>query len=450
MNNTSSAFYLIIGLGRSGLSTARWMKAQGIPYSAWDDTSSVRTSIALSEKITMRDPLEEDFPWENVKGIILSPGIAHHYPTPHPIIQSAHHWSQTHHHPIEMISDLELFIRTYPVRYIAITGTNGKSTTTALVAHMLEKAHIPTSIGGNFGIPVFDLPLLPAHGLYVFEFSSYQLELTPSLAPEVSILLNITPDHLDRHGGWEGYINAKMKIIPPSPSAIVIGIDSPPTSHIYDTLKKECRHTLWSVSIESQEGDFYRKDSDLFQKNDKKPFLSLKDLTLRGTHNAQNIGAAIAVLKALNVRDDLIVEGIKTFPGLVHRQEFVAKIGEVAFINDSKATNVDATRHALAAYDHIYWILGGRAKEDNLLDLKAYFPKIHKVFLIGEAMDRFSKELEGHLPYVRSGSLEEAVSHAFREARQDLSSFSSYTPHVLLSDAMYDERDLCSMSSATL
>lgn len=410
--------YLILGLGRSGFGAALWLRDQGIPFVVWDDVPAQR-EIALEKGFWVQNPLGKGFPWETLKAIILSPGIPHDLPKPHPIIQHAKGVKDT---PIEIMSDIELFIRAYPdIRYIAVTGTNGKSTTTALIGHLLKVAGIQTAIGANFGISVFDLPILPKKGIYVFEISSYQLETTPSFSPAIAVLLNITPDHLDRHGGFEGYKHAKKLIFrnQKNMQAAIIGIDTDATRDIYENLKREGRKNLvgFSVSAES-----------VSQK-------LLSATILKGQHNAQNIAASIAVLEELGVDKACIFEGLRTFPGLVHRQEFVGTWNGITFINDSKGTNVEATAKALGEFEDIYWILGGQAKGDNLLDLKGYFPKIRYVFLIGESMDMFAKTLKGYLPFVWSETLEIAIEQSFRQAQQDLASGLVKTPTILLSPA---------------
>lgn len=416
-----SPVYLIVGLGRSGLSVALWLKSRGIPFVVWDDGEAQR-KIANEKGLGVQNPLEKDFPWSALKAIILSPGIPHNFPQPHPIIQRAKTLKERFDAPLEIISDVEFFIRAYPkARYIAITGTNGKSTTAALIGHLLKVAGIETAVGANFGIPVFELPILSEAGIYVFEVSSYQLETTPSFSPLISVLLNITPDHLDRHGGWEGYKDAKKLIFKnlDNLKAAIIGIDTEASREIYEELKSEASLNLVPISV---------KDERTSQK-------LLSPTILKGRHNAQNIAASVAVLEALGVRHSCILEGLRTFPGLVHRQEFVTTWKGITFINDSKGTNVEATAKALGEFEDIYWILGGQAKGDNLLDLEPYFSKIKHVFLIGESMNMFEHVLKGYLPCVRSGILEKAVEQAFCYAQDDLASRSVKNPTILLSPA---------------
>ncbi|OYX68539.1 MAG: UDP-N-acetylmuramoyl-L-alanine--D-glutamate ligase, partial [Rhodospirillales bacterium 35-44-4] len=364
------------------------------------------------------------------------------HPAPHPVLQAAKMWEQEHQTPLEIMSDLELYIRMYPMhRYIAVTGTNGKSTTTALLGHLLTCANIPTAIGANFGIPVFDLPELNAEGIYVFEVSSYQLETTPSLSPLVGVLLNITPDHLERHGGWEGYKAAKEKIFVSHhkmPPIAIIGIDTEATEQINEKLKKQKRQKILTVSMKEEEGDIYKKGQELWIKEAKgsRFIFNLKDLlTLKGVHNAQNVAVAFAALKSIGVEEETIIAGLKTFPGLVHRQEVVGNFSGITFINDSKGTNVDATGKALEIYNDIYWILGGLPKEDNLLDLQMYFPKIRRVFLIGASQTAFSEKLQGHVWYEKCNTLETATLEAFKWAQKDLKENPSWAPHILLSPA---------------
>ncbi|MBS0185387.1 MAG: UDP-N-acetylmuramoyl-L-alanine--D-glutamate ligase [Proteobacteria bacterium] len=436
-----SPFYLILGLGRTGISTARFLASQDIPFYVWDDNPQQRIH-AESQKLLLKDPLGSDFPWKKITGIILSPGIPHHYPIPHPVLQAAKKWANDQEQPLEIISDLELYIRMNPThQYIAVTGTNGKSTTTALLGHLLTYAQIPTAIGANFGIPVFDLPDFGEEGIYVFEVSSYQLETTPSLAPLISILLNITPDHLERHGGWEGYKAAKEKVFTSQSKTFpiaVIGVDTDATEEIFQKLKKKNHPKIISVSMRENEGDIFKREDGLWIKEEKEErfIFNLKDLlTLKGVHNAQNVAVAFATMKSLGIDEKIIIEGLKTFPGLVHRQEVIGKFFGITFINDSKATNVEATAKALEVYDNIYWILGGQAKGDDLLDLKKYFPKIKRVFLIGEAQDAFAKKLEGYVEFEKCNTLEVATLKAFNWAKQDMKENGIEFPHVLLSPA---------------
>ena len=234
-------------------------------------------------------------------------------------------------------------------------------------------------------------------------------------------MLNITPDHLDRHGGWEGYKYAKRLIFQnqSSTQAAIIGIDTEATREIFENLKSKGHKNLVGFSVASEK---------VSQK-------LLSATILKGKHNAQNIAASVAVLEDLGIKKTCILEGLRTFPGLAHRQEFVTTYDGITFINDSKGTNVEATAKALEEFKDIYWILGGQAKGDNLLDLKVYFPKIIQVFLIGESMNAFAKVLEGHLPYIQSETLERAVEQAFLQAKHDLASALVETPTILLSPA---------------
>jgi len=308
-------------------------------------------------------------------------------------------------------------------RYAGITGTNGKSTTTALVGHILKAAGIRVAIGGNLGIAALLLEALGADGVYVLEMSSYQLELTKSLAFDVAVLLNITPDHLDRHGGMDGYVAAKERIFAGQNArrAAIIGVDDAICRGIAAKLAA-AGHKVIPISAETAAlGGVYIADGQLVDDIDRaqRRVLDLAQAErLPGRHNWQNAAAAFAAARALGVDAHDAVQGIKSFPGLAHRQELIATIDGVRYINDSKATNADATAKALACYDDICWIAGGVAKEGGIASLAPYFPRIRHAFLIGEAAPAFAVTLAGKVPSTRSGDLATALRQAHDAARQ--------------------------------
>jgi UDP-N-acetylmuramoylalanine--D-glutamate ligase len=317
--------------------------------------------------------------------------------------------------------------------FVAITGTNGKSTTTALIAHLLRVAGRDVEIGGNFGPAVLSLAPLDDDITYVIECSSFQVDLAPTIDPTVGILLNVTEDHLDRHGTMERYAAIKARLVRRADTAI-IGIDDSWSAAIAAELDRAGKN-LERVSIRRPVADGYYADRGVIYEADdasSRRIVELKGIgSLRGTHNAQNAAAAIAAVRALGVAETTIVKGLKSFPGLAHRMEEVATIGKVLFVNDSKATNADAAEKALASFDHIYWIAGGKPKTGGIAALKPYFPKIAKVYLIGVAAEEFSETLAGKVPFEISGTMEAAVLAAARDAAEDAAPM----PVVLLSPA---------------
>ncbi len=410
--------YAVLGLGKSGLASAQALRAAGARVLAWDDGSAARDKAAAAG-IATQDLAGLD--WAGVEALVLSPGIPHTWPAPHPVAAAAKAACR----PI--IGDIELLARAEPAaRYLGITGTNGKSTTTALIGHLLEQAGQRVAVGGNLGTPALTFPALGAGGIYVLEMSSYQLELIDSLVFDVAILLNITPDHLDRHGGMAGYIAAKRRIFAGQTArrVAIIGIDDEASAAIAAQLKSDPARRVWPLSVERQAaGGLYVQDGWLIDDTEGQS-ARLFDLTtlprLPGRHNWQNVLAAYGALRALAIPPDTILRHLPGFPGLVHRQELVGARDGVRFVNDSKATNADATAKALGCYQAIYWILGGRAKETGLQGLEPFFPRIRGAFLIGEATAAFRPLLEGAgVATLACGELPTAVAAAWKAARQD-------------------------------
>lgn len=398
----------VIGLGRSGQSVAHALKKGGAEVFAWDDQIDARKN-AEDNGISILKP--SSFEWEKIDQLILSPGVPHHYPAPHPLVARAQLEG------LRPFGDMEILAKTQKdARYIGITGTNGKSTTTTLIGHILKQIGEKVEVGGNLGIPVLELNSLDKEGIYVLEVSSYQLETAPSLHFDVGILLNITPDHLDRHGGMEGYIEAKKLIYRNSTpkDKLVISIDDPHCLTICESLKalgkvglipvSTCKLLTEGISV---------KDGVLHE--DQKPVLDLKVFDrLRGQHNWQNIAAAFGALRALGYEREVIAQGISTFPGLVHRQQVVAVYKNVTFVNDSKATNAEAVAKALSCYQGLplYWLAGGRSKEGGITALKPYFKSLQHAFLFGESASNFALTLKGDVPYTQCETLKEAFEKA--------------------------------------
>jgi len=407
----------VLGLAKSGHSAARALKASGAAVWGWDDNAKTRDE-ANAAGIPLVDLAGAD--WSKPSALVLSPGIPHKFPKPHPVAALA----TARRCPI--IGDIELMARAgLGARFIGITGTNGKSTTTALIGHVLRSAGLRAEVGGNLGTPALELAALGKDGIYVLEMSSYQLELTHTLAFDVAVLLNITPDHLDRHGGMDGYVAAKARIFESQRASqtAVIGVDDAHCRALHARFATAKQQPVIPISAEGPvAGGVYAHDGwlqdDRAGKSER--VLRLAEATsLLGKHNWQNAAAAFAGCAAVGLATPKIVAGIKSYPGLAHRQELIATIGDVRYINDSKATNADATAKALACYRPIYWILGGRAKETGLDGLEPFYPRIAHAFLIGEASERFAGALEGRVAYAKCGTLAAALAAAHRQAQAE-------------------------------
>lgn len=407
----------VLGLGKSGLAAALALKVSGARLWAWDDSTEKRAEAAAAG-ITPIDLAHCD--WRKPEFLVLSPGIPHRHPAPHPVAALA----QANGKPI--IGDIELLLRAAPeAGYLGITGTNGKSTTTALTGHVLRRAGREAAVGGNIGMPALALPRLDRAGLYVLELSSYQLELTPSLACRVAVLLNITPDHIDRHGDMAGYVAAKERIFARQGAGdtAVIGIDDEASRTLRDRLIATGRQRVVAVSCQERvAGGVHAVGGRLVDETGDAP-LEVLDLskvpTLPGEHNWQNAAATYAACRAVGLPPAEIVEGLRSYPGLAHRQELIASIAGVRYVNDSKATNADAAAKALACYDPIYWILGGKPKAGGLAGLEPFYRRVVHAFLIGEAAAAFERQLEGRVPTTQCGTLDRAVEAAHRLAQAE-------------------------------
>jgi UDP-N-acetylmuramoylalanine--D-glutamate ligase len=341
---------------------------------------------------------------------------------------------------IEVIGDVELFFRAREASgtacsVVAITGTNGKSTTTALTAHLLEFAGRDVGLGGNIGNAVLDLAPFAAGRVYVLELSSYQIDLTPSLRPDAVALLNITPDHLDRHGSFDEYASVKARIFAQlgSGAAAVIGVDDEPCRAIAETL--DGPYAVWRIAIgRAVQNGVWAADSMLMEMvgGEEVARIGLAGIgSLRGAHNWQNAATAYALARSQGVDASVLQAGLRSFGGLAHRMEQVAKAGKVLFVNDSKATNADAAGRALGSFDSIYWIVGGVAKDGGLAGLERYYPQIARAYLIGDASEAFAAQLGDSLPFVACGTLDRAID----QAADDASRSQAAEPVVLLSPA---------------
>ena len=400
--------YAVVGLGRAGLAAMRALTDMGATVTGWDDAPFARETAA-----------REDFVIENptadigdMDALILSPGIPHRLPVPHRIATAALQAGTA------ILTDAELLyqaVRASGVhaRFAGITGTNGKSTTTALLAHILATAGVPFAAGANLGPAALSLGLLPDDGVYVLEMSSYMLERLATLRFDVASMLNLSPDHLDRHGDMAGYEAAKRHIFARQTESdtAIVGIDDPQSAALAASLPLCLRISG------HQKADIWCDGTILRDAN--APIIDLhRAAALPGTHNAQNAAAAAAMALSLGVTRENIEAGIASFPGLAHRQELVATVGGVRFINDSKATNADATARALGCYDRLVWIAGGIAKSGGIGSLAPTFSRVTKTLLIGRDAKDFATTLAAHdAPFEIVETLENAVPAAFEAAR---------------------------------
>jgi UDP-N-acetylmuramoylalanine--D-glutamate ligase len=405
--------FVVLGLARSGLATVRALLAAGIDCTAWDDNEGPRKAAA-DAGVRLAEPASID--WSKVTALVISPGIPNRLPRPHAMAQAARAAGKP------LICDIELLARAQPsARFVGITGTNGKSTTTALIGHILKNAGMACEVGGNIGRGALDLAPLGAGGIYVLELSSYQLELLETFRAQVAVWLNITPDHIDRHGDMAGYVAAKEHIFDrqqPGDCA-VIGVDDEYSRATYARIARRFRIGCVPVVLDRPVagGISFRAgmlvDADGYSAD-------FSDVpTLPGDHNAQNAACAWAACRWLRVMREEIVAGLKSYPGLPHRQERVASVGNVIYVNDSKATNADATARALSSYRNIYWILGGQAKEGGVAPLAPWFERIRHAFLIGEATELFARQLDGKVAFERCGDLQSAINAAHRRAQHE-------------------------------
>jgi UDP-N-acetylmuramoylalanine--D-glutamate ligase len=407
----------LFGLGGSGFATVRALVAGGADVTAWDDNPD-SVAKAAAEGIKVADLRTID--WNGLSVFVLSPGVPLTHPKPHWTVDLAHAAG------VEIIGDVELFVRERRAHapdcpFIAITGTNGKSTTTALIAHILQSSGRDTQLGGNIGTAVLTLDPPKAGRFYVVECSSYQIDLAPTLNPSAGILLNLTPDHLDRHGTMQHYADIKERLVAGSDIAVV-GIDDSHSSLIADRIERAGGKVMRISRRHALADGLYAEGSRILRASNgaASEIANLDGIqTLRGSHNAQNAAAAIAACLAVGVSAGEIRAGLKSFPGLKHRMQPVGKRGRVVFVNDSKATNADAAAPALSSYENIYWIAGGLPKEGGITSLAPLFSRITKAYLIGEAAPAFAATLGDQVPYEISGTLERAVAHAAADADRD-------------------------------
>jgi UDP-N-acetylmuramoylalanine--D-glutamate ligase len=412
----------VFGLARTGLAAARALTAGGAKVALWDDKPATRDA-AVAEGFEVTDLTAAD--WSQFAALMLSPGVPLTHPKPHWTVEKARASG------VEILGDIELFARTVNAapehkrpRIVAITGTNGKSTTTALIGHICAEAGRDVRIGGNIGTGVLSLDDMHGGAVYVLELSSYQLDLTSSLHADVALILNVSPDHLERHGDMEGYVAAKKRILANQDKGdtAVIGVDDAWGQRICTEITAANRRTIVPISAnKAMSRGVYALDGLLYDAAGERA-TQVADLkrarSLPGRHNWQNAAAAYAAAKGLGIDSAAAARALMTFPGLAHRMETVGTLGKVRFVNDSKATNADAARQAMSSYPKFYWIAGGQPKTGGIDDLADLFPRVIKAYLVGEAAPAFADVLQGKAAAVQSGTIAAAVEAAYRDAAQ--------------------------------
>jgi len=410
----------VFGLARTGLAAARALLAGGAQVALWDEKAAARETAA-AEGLPLEDLTRSD--WSQYAALMLSPGVPLTHPTPHWTVNQARAAG------VEILGDVELFARTVNAapehrqpKIVAVTGTNGKSTTTALIGHICRGAGRDTRVGGNIGYGVLGLDDMHGGSVYVLELSSYQLDLTSSLKADSAVILNITPDHLDRHGGMEGYVAAKRRILlnQGKGDTAVIGVDDPWGQRICTEITAANRRTIVPISSNKAMGrGVYALQGLLYDATGERA-AEIADLlrarSLPGRHNWQNAAAAYAAVRGIGISPEDAAEGLMSFPGLAHRMETVGVAGRVRFVNDSKATNSDAARQALSSYPKVYWIVGGQPKSGGIESLTDLFPRVEKAYLIGEAAPDFARTLRGKAEFTECGGIDTAVARAYADA----------------------------------
>jgi len=431
----------VYGLGATGLATCEALSASGAEVYCWDDKEEARAKTA-NTRYAAEHP--KQWPWEELRSLALSPGVPLTHPAPHPIVKKAHQAG------VEVIGDIEFFARAVNAlpekerpRIVAITGSNGKSTTTALIGHVLKECGRDAVVGANIGKPVLQLPPPESFRTYVLELSSFQLDLAKTLRANVAVLLNLSPDHIDRHGDMEGYAAAKRRIFlnQNSDDTAIVGVDDEWSQGVCARLMSDGAQRVTPISAEGALGrGVFALDGKLYY--------SLGDrsgeagdishiASLRGKHNWQNAAAALAAAIAEGVAPNIAANAMDRFAGLAHRMEIVARKGVVTFVNDSKATNADAASRALKSYRDIFWIAGGKPKEGGVASLRPLMDRVRAIYLIGEAAHEFETQLSGTSPTYQCGDMPSAIARAARDAAAS----GLTAPVVLLSPACasYDQ-----------
>ncbi len=422
----------VFGLGGSGLASCHALKAGGAEVIACDDSADNIAKAAQAGFITADLRTTS---WDSFAALVLSPGVPLTHPSPHWSVLAARAAG------VPIIGDIELFCRERrrhapSAPFVAITGTNGKSTTTALTAHLMRSAGYDTQMGGNIGTAILSLEPPRLGRVHVIEMSSYQIDLTPSVDPSVAILLNVSEDHLDRHGSLAHYAAVKERLVMgvPRGGTAIIGVDDVWSQASADRAERAGVRTL-RVSVRRPLADGIVADLAGITRvagGAQTPIATLGSIgSLRGLHNAQNAACAAAAALALGLDFAQVQAGLASFPGLAHRMEQVGRKGRVLFINDSKGTNADAAARALSSLDNIYWIAGGKPKTGGITSLADYFPRVRKAYLIGEAAQEFAATLSDAVPHVICETLDRAVPAAARDAAAS----GEAEPVVLLSPA---------------
>jgi UDP-N-acetylmuramoylalanine--D-glutamate ligase len=422
----------VFGLGGSGLVSASALLAGGADVLGFDDNAATVTK-ATAAGIPTADLHDAD--WRKFAALVLAPGVPLTHPEPHWTVKFAQQAG------VEVIGDIELFCRERrrhapSAPFVAITGTNGKSTTTALIAHLAASAGMDTQLGGNIGTAILSLQPPAANRVHVVECSSYQIDLAPSLDPSVGILINLTEDHLDRHGTMEHYAAVKERLVAgvPEGGTAVVGVDDDWCRRIAHRLEEAGRTIVRISARQELTSGIFASQQRIIRADgvDVEPIADIAGVgSLRGAHNAQNAACATAAALALGLTPKAIQAGMRSFPGLAHRMEEVGRRGRVLFVNDSKATNADSTAQALVCFPDIHWIAGGKPKTGGIESLRSFFPRIRKAYLIGEAAQDFAATLGQDVPHEIVGTLDKAVATAMRDADASLAP----EPVVLLSPA---------------
>jgi UDP-N-acetylmuramoylalanine--D-glutamate ligase len=422
----------VFGLGGSGLASARALAAGGAEVVAGDDGAETLAAAARAG-IATTDLRHAD--WSKIAALVLAPGVPLTHPAPHWSVGLARAAG------VEVIGDIELFCRERrrhaPLApFVAITGTNGKSTTSALLAHLLGADGHDVQLGGNIGTAILSLEPPRAGRVHVIEMSSYQIDLTPTLDPSVGILLNVSEDHIDRHGTLRNYAAVKERLVArvQRDGSAIIGVDDDWCRTSADRIERSGKRVLRVSVLQALADGLYVESEQIIQaaKGVVGTIAILRGIgSLRGAHNAQNAACASGAALAIGLTPAAIQNGLRSFPGLAHRMETVARKGRVLFVNDSKATNADSAARALACFSDIFWIAGGKPKTGGIDSLSGFFPRIRKAYLIGEAADAFAAGLGRQVPFVVAGSLDRAVELAARDAEVA----TGMAPVVLLSPA---------------
>ncbi len=422
----------VFGLGGSGLVSASALLAGGADVIAYDDDAQ-SVAKANAAGIPTADLRQAD--WSKIAALVLAPGVPLTHPEPHWIVALAHKAG------VAVIGDIELFCRERATLapgapFVAITGTNGKSTTTALIAHLAASAGLDAQLGGNIGTAILSLQPPQAGRVHVIECSSYQIDLAPSLDPSVGILINLSEDHLDRHGAMAHYAEVKERLVAgvPSNGTAIVGVDDDWCQKIAVRLAQSGKRVVRiSVRRELSNG-IYVAGGRIIRATgtETSPLADLGGIgSLRGQHNAQNAACAAAAALALGLEPSAIQAGLRSFPGLAHRMEELGRRGAVLYVNDSKATNADSAAQALACFSDIFWIAGGKPKTGGIESLRGFFPRIRKAYLIGEAADEFAATLSPSVQHEIDGTLDKALAAATRDAEAS----TVPEPVVLLSPA---------------